>query len=256
MWHYLPQLASENSRSLPELAAEYSEEPCSDGEPCAPLKSSPSVGRCCSDAKWMDAYRASLSGTTSEHSTATPGAAASMSSAADSRARTFQQPEKAQESTEPEAGCGERWHEWFAKYDRDTSSWRTRQCSLLEGLDVFSETWPRWGLMRGGACWEVHRFPEAQSFESDYGWLPAPMATDGTTGGGASAEKRKQVLEPARLVPCGYGWNGWDSGPEEKCKVLGVADGLAGQLDRIHAAGNGQVPAVVALAWETLGGGR
>jgi DNA (cytosine-5)-methyltransferase 1 len=27
------------------------------------------------------------------------------------------------------------------------------QCSLLADLDVYSETWPRWGMMRGGACW-------------------------------------------------------------------------------------------------------
>jgi DNA (cytosine-5)-methyltransferase 1 len=31
-----------------------------------------------------------------------------------------------------------------------------------------------------------------------------------------------------------------------------VVDGLANHVDRLHAAGNGQVPAVVRLAWETL----
>jgi hypothetical protein len=29
-------------------------------------------------------------------------------------------------------------------------------------------------------------------------------------------------------------------------------DGMAGKLDRVEATGNGQVPAVVKLAWETL----
>jgi hypothetical protein len=31
-----------------------------------------------------------------------------------------------------------------------------------------------------------------------------------------------------------------------------VADGVAHLVDRIRALGNGQVPAVVRLAWETL----
>lgn len=32
----------------------------------------------------------------------------------------------------------------------------------------------------------------------------------------------------------------------------GVGDGVADQVDRLHAIGNGQVPAVAALAWKTL----
>jgi hypothetical protein len=34
--------------------------------------------------------------------------------------------------------------------------------------------------------------------------------------------------------------------------ILGSGDGLANQVDRLKAVGNGQVPAVVKLAWETL----
>jgi len=55
---------------------------------------------------------------------------------------------------ENEAECGEKWRGSFVKYDPDSSLWRTHQCSLLGGLDVFSETWPQWGLMRDGECWE------------------------------------------------------------------------------------------------------
>jgi hypothetical protein len=69
-------------------------------------------------------------------------------------AKTSVQPEKAQELTESEAECGEKWQGSFTKYDRDSCSWKTAQCLLLGGLDEFSETWPRWGLMRDGECWE------------------------------------------------------------------------------------------------------
>jgi hypothetical protein len=40
-------------------------------------------------------------------------------------------------------------------YDPITCSWRTRQQSLVEGLDTFSETWPRAGTMRDGQCWPL-----------------------------------------------------------------------------------------------------
>jgi hypothetical protein len=45
--------------------------------------------------------------------------------------------------------------EWFLSYDHDTSSWRTRQRSLLEGLDEFSGTWPDYGTMRNGLAYRL-----------------------------------------------------------------------------------------------------
>lgn len=50
------------------------------------------------------------------------------------------------------------------------------------------------------------------------------------------------------------GW--WTSDPadEPESSVGRVVDGLANRVDRLKATGNGQVPAVVALAWATLSG--
>ena len=70
-------------------------------------------------------------------------------------ARTLAQQEKEQELTENEAECGEKWRGSFAKWNQDSYSWKTHQCSLLGDLESFSETWPRWGLMRHGECWEL-----------------------------------------------------------------------------------------------------
>ncbi len=69
-------------------------------------------------------------------------------------APTFPQQEKEQELMEKPQECGEKWRGSFTKYDPDTSLWRTHQCSLLGDLDEFLETWPQWGLMRDGECWE------------------------------------------------------------------------------------------------------
>jgi hypothetical protein len=65
-------------------------------------------------------------------------------------ARTSALPEAVMASTESEAVYGVKWRGSFAKYDPAESKWKTHQCSLLGGLDEFSETWPRWGSMRNG----------------------------------------------------------------------------------------------------------
>jgi hypothetical protein len=103
-----------------------------------------------------------------------------MSYRADFLVRTSAQLEKAQELTESEAECGEKWRASFTKYDLDTRSWKTHQCSLLEDLEEFLETWPQWGLMRDGECWE-QRTLEQTIRGIGYGLsekLPTPQATD------------------------------------------------------------------------------
>jgi DNA (cytosine-5)-methyltransferase 1 len=69
-------------------------------------------------------------------------------------AKTLVQQEKAQELTESVQECGEKWRGSFTKYNLDSRSWKTHQCSLLGDLEPYLETWPRWGLMRDGECWE------------------------------------------------------------------------------------------------------
>jgi hypothetical protein len=100
-----------------------------------------------------------------------------MSYLAAFHAKTSPQPEKEQGLTESGQGCGEKWHGSFVKYDPDSFLWRTHQCSLLGDLESYSETWPRWGLMRDGECWEqpmlAHRTSETES-----GLWPTPTVFD------------------------------------------------------------------------------
>jgi DNA (cytosine-5)-methyltransferase 1 len=86
-------------------------------------------------------------------------------------------------------------------------------------------------------------------------WIVAnTFGTRWHSSGFYGTNQKREILESSRLVSCQNGWNGWNSSPEEKARVLGVADGMAGELDGIKCAGNGQVPAVAALAWRLLGG--
>jgi len=95
-------------------------------------------------------------------------------------AKTLAQQEKELESKESDQECGVKWHGSFTKYDPNSCSWKTHQCSLLGDLDEFSETWPQWGLMRDGECWE-QRTLEQTIKGTEYGLLeklPTPQSTD------------------------------------------------------------------------------
>ena len=76
------------------------------------------------------------------------------------------------------AACGSTWREWFARLDQSGSLWRTRQCSFLEDLEQFSETWPRSGLMLRGQCFPLPTL-EPRTCAKESGLWPTPMKTDG-----------------------------------------------------------------------------
>jgi hypothetical protein len=118
-------------------------------------------------------------------------------------ARTSLPQEKAQGLTESDQECGEKWRGSFTKYDPDSSSWKTHQCSLLGDLDEFSETWPKWGLMRDGECWEqqmsAHRTSETES-----GFVPDGETffhTPNTTGMDGGSNSRKALRKRKEMWP-------------------------------------------------------
>jgi hypothetical protein len=106
--------------------------------------------------------------------------------------RTSAQQEKVQESTESDLACGEKWQGSFAKYDPDTHSLRTHQCSLLEDLTESCQTLPAWGLMRDGECWEQTPWDFAIT-EPDFGWLPTPVASDASGAGRVGPRKQGNI---------------------------------------------------------------
>ena len=171
-WHYLR-----------ELEGEFLEDICSGGELLQPLKSKITHAEFYCNGKLMDSYLDSLSGTTSAHSMENLGEEKSMSSQADFLVRTYQPQEVEMDSKANDLECGRKWLGSFTKYDPDTSSWKTHQCSLLGDLDEFLETWPQWGLMQGGECWEL-TLQDLTTSETESGLLPTVLATDwkgGTT---------------------------------------------------------------------------
>lgn len=123
-------------------------------------------------------YRGSPSGMMSRRSTASRGAGAWMSLRAAFRVRTYPQRAKALESTEIGRECGGTWPASLARYDRDSRSWKTAQCSLLGDSESFSATWPRWGTMRSGVCGELPTLGRRTEDNESGSLLPTPRAAD------------------------------------------------------------------------------
>ena len=166
-WHFLQgqEVASWEGSSLA-------------GAPSALSSLLPTPDPSCSPDSATVSCPASPCGTTSEPSTGDRGADTSMSSAAGSPAPTSASQGRVQGSTASSLDFGGKWLGSFARWDRATSSWKTPQCLLLGGLDEFSGTWPRWGTMRDGACWEVSQ-PAFVLTESACGLShQAPTAND------------------------------------------------------------------------------
>lgn len=97
----------------------------------------------------------------------------SMQSAEASPARTS--PLRAVERGLPESAAvyGPNTPELLANYDPVTSSWRTSQRCLVEGLEQFSETWPRSGTMRNGTAYQLPPLVRLTD-ETGFGLLPTP----------------------------------------------------------------------------------
>ncbi len=86
--------------------------------------------------------------------------------------------------------------------DRDSSSWRTSQPSLLTNtLAPYSETWPRAGLMRDGVVWR-HRESAHRINATDGGaWVPTPTVNGNYNRKGLSKTSGDGLATYARMWP-------------------------------------------------------
>ena len=161
-------------------------------------------------------------------------------------AKTLAQQEKVQELTENEAECGEKWRASFTKYDPDMRLWKTHQCSLLGDLEPFLETWPQWGLMRGGECWEQQTLEQTirgTEFGLSEQMWPTPCATDHKGSGktGTLRDRLDYAAERGATKTKTYTW------PTPRTKGMCGGSGAWAQLKanttieeaRSMGAGNG-----------------
>ena len=76
----------------------------------------------------------------------------------------------------------------FARWDRDSQSWRTSEATSLWALTLSSLTLPQWGGLRDGELCE-HPTPALATSVLDCSSLPTPSAND-TTGAEDQAQRK------------------------------------------------------------------
>jgi hypothetical protein len=208
-----------NWHFLPELEAEFSGDCSADSEPCAPLKSTPSVGRCSSDAKWMDSFRDSLSGTTSELSMEGFGTEKSTSSPRDFHANHSALPAPESEKMIDEI-CGQKQLGLFPRSNQDlfcsktcpgyvnTCPWLSETCvdlvtewnvlpllppppwvrDILDGVSGYlpTATASEYGTNQGGGSGRIEKIrPSIRRY------LATPRASDSTRPGNVTESSKK-----------------------------------------------------------------
>ncbi len=141
-WLYVPGSADLNSGCAE--SGPTSEQSAGASGTDTPL---PSSCRECRRAPWTRL----LSGTILAPSTATSGVASWISSLRATRASRSPSPDSGAEPTIP-VTSGRTSRGSFARWDPESSSWKTSQATLFSGCQTFSGSWPRWGSMRSGAA--------------------------------------------------------------------------------------------------------
>jgi len=157
------------------LVEEYSEDAYSDGEQSAPSSESHTPQAYLPSDKMTEFSRPSRFGMTFAPLTEDLGAGLLTWYLEDSLAKTYQSPVEVQELKASGRAYGGRCGGSFVKYSHDTSTWRTAQLSLIEGWDVYSETWPRRGTMQNGECWELPMWARYTK-GTECGLWPTPTA--------------------------------------------------------------------------------
>ena len=124
------------------------------------------------------------------------------SSAAAFRARISALPEKARDWLASDQAYGSSLLVSLAKLDHNLLWWKTSHASEAKGLVLFSETWPRSGMMRNGIAYQLPPLaPLTKEIAS--GLLPIPTVEDGESKGMSAA--RLATCRPdnlATLVRC------------------------------------------------------
>lgn len=144
-----------------------------------------------SNVSGMESFPDSRSGTMSPLSMESPGEELPRLFVEDFPALTLVQPEKEQGSMGKLPAFGPSSSESFVKWDRESFSWKIPHCLPLAGLNEFLGTWPRWGLMLNGECWEQPISSGVTETRSritnaiEFGFLryPTPRANDGEKRG-------------------------------------------------------------------------
>ena len=185
------------------LVEEYLGANCSDGEQSVQSNGKHIQQAYCSPDKMTEYSRLSRSGMMFKPLTENRGEELLMSYRAGFHAKTSLPQVKEQGLTENAQECGKRWQGLLARYDPNTHLLKTVQCSLFEDLNQSLQTWPEWGSMQNGECfqqpmWEQttleNEFGLSQKIPNNIDFFHTPNTT-GIDGGSNSRKALKKRIE-------------------------------------------------------------
>jgi hypothetical protein len=111
----------------------------------------------------------------------------------------------------------------FARWDRDSQSWRTSEATSLWDLELSSLTLPAWGGLHDGELCE-HPTPERLTNGLDYSSLPTPRTSD-TNGSGKYGDGGLDLRTAVTMLPTPRATDGPKGGPGQ-VNGRGVPDSL------------------------------
>lgn len=216
------------------LVEGFSGENCLDGEQSAPSNGSLTQQAYCAPDKMTDFSRLSRFGMTYKPLTEIPGEELLTLYLAAFHAKTSLPQEKEMGLTESAQECGDTWHGWLAKYDQDTCSWKTPQCSLLGEEQESLEILPKWGMTVNGLLWELPTL-EPITNETECGLWASPNARDWKDSGATQGKRKSPNLgtqvhwpTPRTKGMCG-GSGAWDllnkNTTLEEARQMGAGNG-------------------------------
>ena len=174
------------------LVEEYLGDTCLDGEPSVQSSGNPTQLAYCAPDKMTVFSRLSRFGMTYKPLTESRGGELLTLYLAAFPARTLAQQDEGQGLKASAAECGITWRGWLAKYDPNSCSWKTAQCSLLGEEPESLAILPKWGMTVDGLLWEQPTL-ERPTSGTGSGLSPdgvntfhTPGATNGLNGGSNS----------------------------------------------------------------------
>lgn len=122
-----------------------------------------------------------------------------MLSAEDSHVKTSARQDLEKEYNKVlEVDYGPKWQGSFTKWNQDLFLWKTHQLSLLMDSESFSVTWPQWGIMQDGECWEL-TIQDFHTIAEGHGLLPTVVKNEGMAFLGGPIRSNETWKDTSRL---------------------------------------------------------
>jgi hypothetical protein len=106
---------------------------------------------------------------------------------------------EAQDSMENNHPCGITWRGWLAKFDPDSYSWKTAQCSFIEESGELLETFPASGMTANGRLWEQPMSAHRISATASGLWRTPDTGGGGTSGLLKQGKNHRENGQPIQI---------------------------------------------------------